>query len=89
MVKYYRHCPTCRKRMRRTGNKVKVGETLEGYPLYEREYECRNPECLETTWLYNERTNYWVSGIITIGKKPPRIPLPKGVSEEIEKRRPK
>ena len=60
--RYYQHCGDCGTRMRRTGRKDKVGETLEGYDLFEREYEC--PRC-HRNWLYNERTNMLRRGFIT------------------------
>ena len=39
-IRYYVSCPDCRTRMRRTGPKREVARTVNGEPLYAREYEC-------------------------------------------------
>jgi uncharacterized protein with PIN domain len=58
MTKYYLHCPDCRTRMKRTGNKE-----IEHYsvdrpprPIYRREMEC--PGCGRVR-EYSESKNMW------------------------------
>jgi len=61
-MRYYAHCPECRTRMVRTGQKRWVAEGSNygrKVDLYEWEYEC--PNCGKY-WLYNVARNWFTPG---------------------------